>query len=149
MNSEKCIITSHYKPPRRFAPCRLDFDTLLSSIATLPQSPLPSRPHSWLPSTNPPYFTLASLHFLSSPYFLPLPFFPPSPPRLPSIPLPTPIYTPIICPYSCYVGLYCTISSYTGFAIRDDVMPYTAATHDAIIIVSSCYVIVTGAPLIC
>jgi len=35
--------------------CRLDFDTLapISSIATLPQSLLPSRPHSWLPPTNP------------------------------------------------------------------------------------------------
>ena len=32
-----------------------DFDTSLSFVATLPQSPLPSRPHSWLPSTNPPY----------------------------------------------------------------------------------------------
>jgi len=31
----------------------------LSSITTLSQSPLPSRPQSWLPSTNPPYFTLA------------------------------------------------------------------------------------------
>jgi len=42
--------------------------TPLSSIATL----LPSRPHSWLPSTDPPYFTLASLLFLSSPFFSPL-----------------------------------------------------------------------------
>jgi len=40
-----------HKPPL----CRLDFDTLapISSIATLPQSLLPSRPHSWLPPTNP------------------------------------------------------------------------------------------------
>jgi len=53
--------------PRRFAPCRLDFDTTLSSIATRPQSPLPSRPHSWLPSTIPPYFTLASPHVHSFP----------------------------------------------------------------------------------
>ena len=27
----------------------------------------------------------------------------------------------IIYPYICYIGLYCTISSYTGFATRDDV----------------------------
>ena len=46
-----------YKPPWHFAPRWLDFDTPLISIATLPQS-LPPRPHSWLPSTNPPYFTL-------------------------------------------------------------------------------------------
>ena len=38
--------------------------TPLSSIATL----LPSRPHSWLPSTDPPYFTLASLLFLFPPF---------------------------------------------------------------------------------
>jgi len=68
-----------HKPPHLFVPCRLDFDTPLSSIATLPQSMLRSRPHSWLPSTNPPYFTLASLHFLSFPSFYPLTFrsFPP------------------------------------------------------------------------
>ena len=36
-------------------------------------TPLRSRPHSWLPSTNPPYFALASLQFLS-PLFLPVPF---------------------------------------------------------------------------
>jgi len=48
----------------RFAPCQLDFDTSLSLITTVSQSPLPSRPHSWLPPTNPPYFSLASLHFL-------------------------------------------------------------------------------------
>ena len=66
------------KPPRGFALCWLDFDTPLSSIATLPQSPLPSRPHSWLPSTNHPYSTLAFLHFLSSRFSSSL--FPPSPP---------------------------------------------------------------------
>jgi len=94
----------------RFAPCRPDFDTPLSSIATLIlQSPLPSRPHSWLPSTNPTYFTSASLHFCS---------YPSSPPPFPFLP------THIICPYSCYIGMYCTIYvCYTGFATRDDVMP--------------------------
>ena len=66
-----------------------------SSIAALPQSPLPSRPHSWLPSTNPLYFTLASLHFLfSSP-------FPSSCPHLSSTSLPT---RPIICPYSYIIS---------------------------------------------
>jgi len=40
--------------------------------------------------------------------------------------------------------LYCTTSSYTGFATRDDVYDaiiihaYTATTHDAIIVVSGC-----------
>ena len=35
-----------HKPPRRFALCRLDFDTPLSSITTvIPQSSPPSRPH--------------------------------------------------------------------------------------------------------
>jgi len=50
-----------HKPTRRFAPCRLDFDTPLSSTAALPQSPLPSRRHSWLLSTNP----LTCLGFLT------------------------------------------------------------------------------------
>jgi len=52
---------------------------------------------------------------------------------------------PIICPYSCYIGLYCTISSYTGFATYDDaydviiIHTYPAAMHDTtIVIVSSC-----------
>ena len=62
---------------------------------------------------------------------------------------------PIICPYICYIGLYCTISSYAGFATRDDVYvvitihAYAAATSDAIITVSSCYVIAAGATLVC
>ena len=52
----------------------LDFHTPLSSITILiPLSPLPSSPHSWLPSTNPPYFTSASWHFISSPLPLLLP----------------------------------------------------------------------------
>ena len=75
--------------PRHFAPCRLDFDTPLSSIANLiPRSPLPSRPHSWLPPTNPSYFTLASLHFISSPLILPslFPSFA-APPSFPVSPL--------------------------------------------------------------
>jgi len=63
-----------HKPPR------LDFDTMLSSIATLSQSPLPSCPHSWLPCTNPFYFTLASLRFLSLPVFSPPLFYPSAPP---------------------------------------------------------------------
>jgi len=51
-----CCCIKSYKPPRRLAPCRLDFDTSLSSITTLIlQSPLHSRPHSRLPSTNPPW----------------------------------------------------------------------------------------------
>ena len=33
------LIGRSHAPPRRFALCRLDFDTPLSSIATLPQSP--------------------------------------------------------------------------------------------------------------
>ena len=68
-----------YEPPQRFAPCRLDFDTPLSYVTTLPQSPLTSRPHSWLPSTNPPYFLYWFLYTFSLPFFSPS-LFPPSPP---------------------------------------------------------------------
>jgi len=51
-----------------FAPCRLDFDTLLSSIINLiPQPPLPSRPHSWLPSVQ----TILTLTWLPYTSFLP------------------------------------------------------------------------------
>ena len=51
---------------------RLDFDKPLSSVAALiPQSPLPSHLRSWLPSTKRSYFTVASLHFLSSSLFSP------------------------------------------------------------------------------
>ena len=73
------------KPPRRFAPCRLDFDTPLSSITTLPQSPLTSRPHSCLPSINSLlYLGFLTLHFplfapLVFPPYLPPPSFPFSP----------------------------------------------------------------------
>ena len=93
-NCLRVSCVKHYKlhkPLPRFAPCRLDFDSPLSSITTLPQSPLPSRPHSWLPSTNPPYFTLASVHFLSSPLFLPSfrasTFLPPLSPLLLCMPI--------------------------------------------------------------
>jgi len=139
------------KPPRRFASGRLDFDTPLSSIATLPQSPHPFRPHSWLPHKPSQLF----LGFLARP-FLPSFYLTPRTAFLP--PLSTFfLYMPMICPHSCYIGLYCTISSYTGFATRDDVYDViiihacTAATRDAVglIIVLSCYVIVAGAPLSC
>ena len=49
------------------APCLLDFDRptpFFSITALIPQSPIPSRLHCWLPSTNPAYSTLPSLHFL-------------------------------------------------------------------------------------
>ena len=65
-----------YKPPRRSAPCQLDFDT--------PSFPAPA-------------------------------FLPPLSPRL--------VYMPIICPYSC------TISSYTGFATRDDAYDVMLGIH--------------------
>ena len=64
-----------------------------SSVATLPQSPLRSCPDSWLPSTNPRHFTLASLHFLSSPY-IPPPFFPLTRPRL----FPLSLHFSYVCP---------------------------------------------------
>jgi len=57
--------------------------------------------------------------------------------------------------YIYSLGLYYTIFSYTCFATRNDVYDvitihaYTAATHDSIIIVSSCCVIAAGAPLSC
>ena len=99
-----------------FTLCRLDFDTQLSSITTLLQSLLPSRPNLWLPATNPPYFTLtklASLHFLSSPSCSPS-LLPPSlpPPSFP--PLSPLLYMAITCPYSWYIGLHCTTCTYTG-----------------------------------
>ena len=79
-----CCYIQH-KPPRRFAPCQLDFDSLLSSTTAVPQSPLPSRPYSWLPSTNPltlPWLLYTSFnpscHFPLSPSLHLLPFaFPP------------------------------------------------------------------------
>ena len=61
------------------------------------------------PSPNPPYFTWPP--YTSS--------FPASVFLQPFSPL---LYMPIICPYSRCVGLYCIISSYIGFATRDDVM---------------------------
>ena len=65
-------------------------------------------------------FSLASLHYLSPPFLLPS-LFPPSAlltflPSLSTLLL----YMPTIFPYSCCIGLYCTISSCTGFATRDD-----------------------------
>ena len=89
---------------------------------TLSQSPLPSHSRSWLPSTNPPCFTLASLHFPYSSSFSPLLF--------PSFPIPIfhpPLPTPHIYAYNMpiqlsYIGLYCTISSCTDFATRNAVM---------------------------
>ena len=38
---------------------------------------------------------------------------------------------PIICPYSCYIGLYCTIPSYrpSGFAARDDAYDVMLGLH--------------------
>jgi len=77
------LIGRSHAPPRRFALCRLDFDTPLSSIATLPQSP--PRPvlgkfFFWGGGTWP--LPSPSLPFLSSSF---LPF--PSPPSSPAISL--------------------------------------------------------------
>ena len=91
-------------PPWRFAPCRLDIDTLLCSIATLPQSLLPSclirGYHLQTLLTLPwlPYTSCLSPLFLHLPPFLSFP----APTFLPPSPL---IYMPIICPYSCYIRL--------------------------------------------
>ena len=57
---------------------RLEFDTPLSSTAAVPQSLLPSHPHSWLPSTNPltvaPYTSFnPSCRFHFPPSLSPLP----------------------------------------------------------------------------
>ena len=96
-----------------FAPCQLGFDTPLSSITTLfPQSPLPARPHSWLPSllTLPwlsytsfltPSFAVPFLSFLAPFYF-------------PTLPTP-PIYAYNMSILPHYIQL-----NYTGFATRDD-----------------------------
>jgi len=60
------------KTSRHGAPWWLDFDTPLSAITTLiPQSPLPSRLRSWLPSYKP---SLLYLGFFIFPF--PLFFFP-------------------------------------------------------------------------
>ena len=87
LDVKNCAIYKQHKPPQRFARCRLDVDTPLSSIATFfPQSPLSSRPHSWLPSlltlpwlpytSFPPVFPRFSL--IPHPH-LPSPSFPTSP----------------------------------------------------------------------
>jgi len=65
----------------------------LQTLLTLP----------WLPYTS-------FLH----PLFLPS-LFPPFHPYLPS-PISLLLHMPIISPYSCYIDLCCTISTYTGFA---------------------------------
>jgi len=63
-------------------------------------------------ATIPPYFTLASLHFL----FTSLSLHPrPHPPPLYQLLL----YMPTVCQYSC------TISSYAGFETRDDAYDVT------------------------
>ena len=62
--------------------------------------------------------TLFTLPWLPYTSFSPLPF-----PSFPAPPFLLPSPTHMICPYSCYIGLYCTISSYTGVATRDDVLP--------------------------
>ena len=120
------------------------FNGPFSGTTILSQSSLPARPHSWLPSTNPPDFTstsemtytvssgalnstptptpdftLASLHFLSPLFFSPF-LFHASRPHIPSSSLPT----HVVCPYSCYIGLYFTISSYTGFASLSPPAPH-------------------------
>ena len=77
---------------------RNDIDTLLSSTTTLIlQSSLPSRPHSCLPSTNPPYSTLGFITLPFTPIFSPL-LFPPSRPHQPP-------HSAHICSYSSYPGL--------------------------------------------
>ena len=86
---------------------------------------------------------LLTLHWLPYTSFLPplspSLFFPILPhPHLLSRFLPLLLYMPIICPHSCYIGLYCTISSYTVLATCDDVdnviiiHAYTAATFNAL-----------------
>jgi len=73
--------------------CKIILSLLLSGMTQLLP---PSCPHSWLPSTNPAYFILASLRFLLHPFFLlPFPSFP-APTFLPPVsPL---LYMPISCP---------------------------------------------------
>jgi len=94
------------KPPQHFVRASFNFDTPLSCIATLPQSPPASHPRSWPPSTNPPYFSLASFPSL----FLPslFPSFPA--PFLPLCPVLTPFIYAYNMPVCCCVGLYCTLS---------------------------------------
>ena len=80
-------------------PCPLNLT--LQPFLPFPSSPLP------LP--------FSSFPFLPSSFLLlcPLLSFSLCPPLL--------LYMPIICPHSCCIGLYCSISSYTGFAIWDDI----------------------------
>ena len=64
------------KPPRRFAPYRLDFDTPLTSIATLPQyrfHPVPIRGYHLQTLRTIGFLTLPFSRFFSS---SPFPYFP-------------------------------------------------------------------------
>ena len=102
-----------------------------SSTITAP-SPSPIVATIYKPSL----LYLAFLHFLFPRLHLPSAF------------LPTPIYAynmpiqPLYRPVLHYIQLYRLCYPRRRHA-------YTAATHDAIIIVSSCYVIGAGAPLTC
>ena len=109
LDVKNCAIYKQHKPPQRFARCRLDVDTPLSSIATfIPQSPLSSRPHSWLPSL----LTLPWLPYTSFPPCFPslFPYSPPPPSfslfpyfSYPSYPYNTPILLHYIQLYRlCY-----------------------------------------------
>ena len=67
--------------------------------------------------------------FLTLPFTLLL-FHPfssfPAPPSFSLSPL---LYMPIIYPHNGYIGLYCTISSYTGSAARDDAYDAMLGLH--------------------
>jgi len=68
-------------------------------------------------ATIPPYFTLASLHFLFTALSLhPRPHLPPLYSLL--------LYMPTVCQYSC------TISSYAGFETRDDAYDVTLSKNN-------------------
>ena len=128
----------------RVIPAWFWFTASLYHYSSTITAPFPSPVVATIYKPNPPCFIVASLHFPSSPSFSPHPFSLLPRTHLPPPLFPIPIYMPIICPYSCYIGTYCTIGlyvCYTGVATRDDVMPIycRAATQDAIIIVSSCY----------
>ena len=121
-----CQALNHrrHKPPQCITSCRLDFDTSLSSIATLAQLPLPSyphSPHSRLPSTDPPYFTLASLHFLSFPFCTPHLSLLPTPPSFPLSPHSYNMLVPLL-----YRSVLHYIQLYGLCYLRQ----HTAVTHD-------------------
>ena len=110
--SQSVVILSRRPVPRKTC-LRSDFilpDTAHFRLVLRAQSPHPARPQ-WLPTTNP----LLTLPCLPHTPFLSFP----APPSLPLFPH---------FSYTC-LQYSCTISSYTGFARRDDAHDVMSGLH--------------------